>query len=306
MDYGGVIKAAERLHLSQPSISAGLKALEDELGGALFDRSGPANRPLRLTPAGRRFYQHAQDILSQCETACAAFAGEPTNATQVRIGILDTLPQDLVTAAVHLCREHEPNLQINLWEGSASRLSARFAQERLDILWGNVSDLTPNTRILWREPLMAVVAPGHAYASNNVITLRDLAEEPFIHRLHCELDALGRNQLKAAGVKLNVQMRIEREELAFQLIRTGHGITLAPQSLIPPDLVAVTVTGLAIERSIGLQWQEKSDPFVLTTLTAALEEVLQPHPALTPAAPSSPPPGAAQNWNAPRSPLQSG
>ena len=73
VDYGGVIKAAERLHLSQPSISAGLKALERELGQPIFDRSTPANRTLRLTPAGRRFYRNALEILRQCDAARADF-----------------------------------------------------------------------------------------------------------------------------------------------------------------------------------------------------------------------------------------
>ena len=90
VEYGGVIKAAERLHLSQPSVSAGLKALEQTLGRPLFDRSIPANRPLRLTPAGRRFYRHAQEILRQCDAARADFLGEAGEQRRIRVGVLNT------------------------------------------------------------------------------------------------------------------------------------------------------------------------------------------------------------------------
>jgi DNA-binding transcriptional LysR family regulator len=276
VDFGGVIKAAERLHLSQPSISAGLKSLEDELGGPLFDRTGPAKRPLRLTPAGRRFYRRALEILSKCETARAEFAGEPTEIARMRVGTLDTLPQTVVAKTAQLFEEREPNIRLDLWEGSADRVAGWFAQERVDVLWGNVSDLTPNSRVLWREPLVAVVASSHPYAEiGGTISIRDLAGKPFVHRSRCELDPLGRVQLKAAGVKLDVQVRAEREELAFQLVRSGKGITLAPRGLVPSDLITLTVAGLDIERNIGLQWREDTPSQVITMLSVAIEAAMK-------------------------------
>ncbi len=272
VDYGGVIKAAERLHLSQPSISAGLKALEEELGGGLFDRSGPANRPLRLTPAGGRFYRRALGILSQCESARAEFTGHQKEAGQVVLGLLDTLPQEVVANAIRQFEANEPDIRLTLWEGSARRITGWFGQERLDIAWTNVGDLTPNARVLWREALVAVVAPEHDFArSAGAISIRDLGKAPFVHRSRCELDALGRARLKAAGVKLDVRVRVEREELAFQLVRSGKGITMAPKSLVPPDLAALEVTGLDIERSIGLQWREDTPSQVIPALVAAFK-----------------------------------
>lgn len=276
VDYGGVIKAAERLHLSQPSISSGLKALEEKLGGALFDRSGPANRPLRLTPAGRRFYRRALDILNQCESARTEFAGEPAGGAQVRLGILDTLPQGAVADTIRQFEANEPETRLELWEGSASRVTGWFGQERLDVVWSNVGDLTPHARVLWREPLVAVMAPDHVYAqSAGAIAIRDLAKVPFVHRSNCELDTLGRTRLKAAGVKLDVQVRAEREELAFQFVRSGKGITLAPKSLVPSDLATLTVSGLDIERSIGLQWRENTPSQVISALLMAIDVALK-------------------------------
>lgn len=275
VDYGGVIKAAERLHISQPSVSAGLKALEQELGGPLFDRSQPPNRPLRLTPAGRRFYQRALEILNQCESARAGFAGESTGKTKLRLGVLDTLPQPVVAETFRLFNEREPNVQLDMWEGGAERVAGWLAQKRLDAAWTNVNDLTPNAQVLWREPLAAVLPPGHALAGMPAISIRDLARQPFVHRSRCELDAVGRAQLKAAGVKLDVRVRAEREDLAFRLVRAGMGITLAPQSLAPPDLPTATVSGLSIERSIGLQWQEGTDAAQISALANAVQEARQ-------------------------------
>ncbi|MHB1233456.1 MAG: LysR family transcriptional regulator [Burkholderiales bacterium] len=282
VDYGGVIKAAERLHLSQPSVSAGLKALEQELGRPLFDRSVPANRQLRLTPAGRRFYRNALEILRQCDAARADFLGETDEQHRVRIGVLDTLPQEAIVKMFQVLGKREPNMRIDLWEGSADRVAGWLAQERIDIAWTNVNDLTPNARVLWREPLVAVVAPSHAFAKvRGHITIRDLESYPFVHRSRCELDTVGRAQLRAAGVTLRVTARAEREDLAFRLIRSGNAITLAPKSLVPKDLLAVTVSGLSVARIIGLQWREQLDPMLLAIVADAAAEVasMMPVPA---------------------------
>ncbi|HZW25613.1 MAG TPA: LysR family transcriptional regulator [Gallionella sp.] len=273
VDCGGVGKAAERLHISQPSISAGLKVLEQELGGPIFERAAATNRQLRLTPAGRRFYRDAVDILRQCEAAHGAFLGVAEEVRRVRGGLLDTLPPDTAIALLHAFEAHDAQINLDLWEGSADRVAGWLVQERVDVIWTNVHDITPNTRVLWREPLLAVVSPRHPFAeAGGRITVRDLGTLPFLHRTRCELDAAGRAQLRAAAVKLNVCARAEREELAFQLVRTGRFITLAPQSLIPKDLVALTVSGLNIERTIGLQWHERIDPTLLGLVLDAAQD----------------------------------
>src|SRR3569623_887218 len=106
------------------------------------------------------------------------------------------------------------------------------------------------------------------------ISVRDLGSYPFVHRSSCERDAVGRAQLKAAGVTLRVTVRAEREELAFRLIRNGTGMPLAPRSLVPDDLVAVPVSGLGVARTIGLEWRAGLDPMLPGLLADAMEEVV--------------------------------
>jgi DNA-binding transcriptional LysR family regulator len=282
VDYGGVIKAAARLHRSQPSISAGLKALEQELGRPLFDRSAQPNRPLRLTPAGRRFYRNALEILRQCDAARADFLGATEEQRRVRVGVLDTLPQEAIVTLVRALAKREPNVQVELWEGSADRVAGWLAQERIDVAWTDVNDLTPNARVLWREPLVAVVAPNHPFAKERGhVAIRELENHPFVHRSRCELDAVGRAQLRAAGVTLRVTARAEREDLAFRLIRRGKSITLAPKSLVPDDLVAVPVSGLSVARIIGLQWRENLDSTLLAVVADAAGDVASTMPVLS-------------------------
>lgn len=276
VDYGSAIKAAERLHISQPSISAGLKSLEEELGGALFDRTGPANRPLRLTPKGQRFYRRAIEILSQCESAQAEFIGNAPTENKLILGVINTLPQAIVIKTVELFKENAPDTRLDIWEGSTSRIESWFSQKRLDIAVNIVGTLTPNSNLLHREPLVAVMSPEHPLASlGDTMSIRDLAEYPFIYRSNCELDSLGRARLKAEGVKLDVQVKAESDNLAFEFIRTSKSITLAPENLAPSDLSKLKVTGLEIERSIGLKWQEDAPLQIISVLTDAVEKSIK-------------------------------
>lgn len=273
VECGGVIKAAERLHISQPAVSAGLKALEDELGGALFHRG--TSRRLSLTSAGRRFYRHALEILRQCETARSGFAGNSDQDLEVRVGVLDTLPQGMLVELMERLAEQRPEWQVALWEGSVRRLTTWLGQGRIDLAWTNVHDQTDGQRVLWREPLVAVVDGEHRFAAlpERVIGIHELGAEPFVHRSRCELDGLGRAQLRSAGIALRVVARAERDELAFRLVKRRVGITLAPQSLVPSDLVSVEVQGLAVSRSIGMQWHAGSDADVVETVTEELAEL---------------------------------
>ena len=70
VDCGGVVKAAERLRVSQPAVSAGLRALEQELGKPLLERKGPGRRT-RPTAKAIEFHKEAVEILRKCEAARA-------------------------------------------------------------------------------------------------------------------------------------------------------------------------------------------------------------------------------------------
>lgn len=273
VEYGGVIKAAERLHVSQPSVTSGLKLLEQELNGALFDRTLPANRPLRLTPSGQRFYQDALDILKRSDAARAAFVSEDSGHTRIKIGVLDTISHAIVAEVHRVLGERDIHTRFDLWEGSAERVAGWLAQGRVTLTWTNVNDLMPNARVIWREPLVAVFASSHPL--NRIVgplAISDLAQYPFVHRSRCELDPVGRAQLKAAGVKLDVCVRTEHDDLAFQIIRDGSAITLAPHSTAPSDLVTAKISNLAIHRSIGLHWKEGSAPAAIKTVSGTIHD----------------------------------
>lgn len=260
--HGGVIRAAEQLHVTQPALSASLKALEADLGCTLFDRSR-GNRRIRLTASGQRFHARALAILHECEVARAELRGEERPTERLRLGVLDTLPKEWVKIFLANLREDSRSARqaIEIWEGSAERLAGWFGQERLDAALTAVAEKGADTRVLWREPFVAVVSPAHAFAgrARRAIAIRELAGEPFVFRSNCELSPVGEAQLRASGITLRTVVRAEREELAFDSVEQGYGVTLAPRSIVPARLVALNVSGFSLARTIGLHWRPGLD-----------------------------------------------
>ena len=92
VDAGSFTQAAERLNMTQSTISQQLARLEDAVGHALVDRNA---RPIGPTAAGERLLGHARRILALQHEA-ATLLGDPAGTTSIRIGV----PEDIVTAAM--------------------------------------------------------------------------------------------------------------------------------------------------------------------------------------------------------------
>lgn len=273
VDYGSILNASKRLHLSQPSITAGIKALESELGGAIFDRSGPPNRPRQLTSEGQRFYRRALEILDLCDVAVEEFSADEEKAKSLRLGTLETLPCSLVSDVIERLTGPEHGLDLVVWEGSEKRLESWLAKNRVDIVWTVVHVSDPDSVSIWEDPLVAVCSPDF-YESNSLssISINELSKLPFAHRSNCELDGVGRQRLRAKGVTLDVKIRAERDEIVFDWVRRSRGVTLAPKSLVPPDLVAIDVHDLGIFRAIGLKSSATCDSSDVVAVMKSIKE----------------------------------
>lgn len=129
---GGLRRAAERLSVSQPTISAQVKALETELGEKLTRRAG---RGLALTDAGRRVFDYAEEIFALGDDLVAAVSRPVGSRPQpVRIGVADSLPKPVSHALMRPLFRLESPVRVVASEGSAADLLAQLAAHRLDLV----------------------------------------------------------------------------------------------------------------------------------------------------------------------------
>lgn len=129
---GGLTKAAAKLHVSQPTISAQIQALEGVLGEKLFRRAG---RYLALTDAGQHVLMYAEEIFSIGQDLLNSVKQRPTaRPLRLHLGVADALPK-LVTYKViePIFRLPQP-VQLSCWETKVSDMLVELAAYRLDVV----------------------------------------------------------------------------------------------------------------------------------------------------------------------------
>jgi len=154
--HGTVAKACEELRLSQPTISAQLRLLEDTLGEKLFRRSG---RYLVMTEMGRVVFDYAEDIFSLGQdlmnTVMGRGSGKPVRLV---VGVADAVPKLLATRLLKYAFKRSRAIRVVCWEGKLDLLLADLAIHKLDLV---ISD-TP------APPSIKVQAHSHSMGASGV------------------------------------------------------------------------------------------------------------------------------------------
>jgi len=141
---GGITRAAEKLHLAQPTLSSQIQKLEKSLGANLFDRVG---RTMVLTESGQLVYRYADEIFTLGRELTDAVQGMPTRDTlRLTVGVPDALPKLIVYQLLKPAIEIGQQVQLVCYEGKLGELIADLALHRLDIVLAD-SPVTPATHI---------------------------------------------------------------------------------------------------------------------------------------------------------------
>lgn len=255
-------RAAERLNLSQPALSAQVAQLEEHLGVLLVERT---RRRVLLTPVGREVAERARAILrdvADLEEA-ARHAQAPLSGT-LRVGVLRTLGPYLLPHMLGAMRAGYPDLKLYLREEPRAQLLADLAHGDLDVvLVHNAPRDDDHLTVLplFREPLWAVLPLGHRLTNKTVLEPADLAGEQLILlELGDGLRDPGLALCKAAGATEHPDFRATSLDALRQMVATGLGCTLLPGLYVEAEAMAdpqIAVRPLAHPptRSIDLVWR---------------------------------------------------
>lgn len=272
VEAGSLTEAARRLNVSQPALSAGLGALETELGGSVIERQRGS---IRLTPLGARFHRRALGIVNECERAKVEFR-RGLSRSRVEIGVLSTISMDLVLAFVADFAKAAPSIEVSIREGDPMTLLSWLSRGRIDAAV-TVSDLVEggDWAQLFQDPLALVCPHGHRLARQSAIRLTDLEDEPFILRGQCERRREADDILAARGVRLPVVLRTEQDQHAFDAVRAGIGVTIAPRSLAR-DTRALPIDDFGLSRTVGVHLTSWLEPAIGEPLVACLHRASHP------------------------------
>jgi LysR family cyn operon transcriptional activator len=141
-------RAAERLHVTQSTLSHQIKQLEDELGAPLFDR---AAKRVRLTEAGEMLRSHMTPALEQIDRGLQALRQPPDSITgRIRLGTTPSFNTRMVPLCVATLLSQYPTIQVTVEELAAGAITRRLASGQLDLA---VSYKPNEGSDLWFEPL---------------------------------------------------------------------------------------------------------------------------------------------------------
>ncbi|HEX7645451.1 MAG TPA: LysR family transcriptional regulator [Burkholderiaceae bacterium] len=229
---GGFTAAAERLSLTQSTVSKLVARLEEELGQPLFQRH---RRQAELTDGGRVVLQYAEKMLGSAADIEQALADlGDLQQGELRIGIPPLAPRLFVPQIGEFKRRH-PNIELQLFEDGSHAIIQALTSGQLEL--GGLLAPLDATRFEHRmliDDRLALLAPGKSYwKRRKEVKLDELAEEPFI--LFPPAYALNERITEAchqAGFTPQVVGRSGQIGFILEMVRHGLGIALLPSSAL--------------------------------------------------------------------------
>ncbi|MEX0960052.1 MAG: LysR substrate-binding domain-containing protein [Burkholderiales bacterium] len=228
-------RAAARLHMSQPPLSTQIRALEEEMGVQLLNRT---QRHVSLTQAGNVFLQEARQILARLEQAVLmARRAERGEIGELAIGFISVADYNVLPDVLRDFRRRYPQVDLTLKEATTDTQIEELMNGRLDVgfVLPPINEPGLESTAILREPLIAALPKRHPAASKpGKIPLAALADSPFI--LFPRRMAPGLyDDIVSFCRKAGFSPRVEQEAIQMQtivsLVSAELGVSLIPDSL---------------------------------------------------------------------------
>ncbi len=253
-------RAAARVHVSQPGISAQIRQLEHELGQPLLDRSG---RRVRVTKVGEAVLPFARAALAAAGNARRA-VDELTGILRGRaaVGMLSNCPMlDLPKLLAEFHRRY-PAVEVSLSEANSDQLVQALAEGRLDLaLIGSAGEPRPGlaTQVIVDERLVAAVGRSDSWAGRSSVTLEQLQERELISLpkgtgIRTCLDAACADE----GLRMRIAFEASNPGILSQLASRGLGVAILAESMArgrPGELQAIAISRPRLRSRIELAWR---------------------------------------------------
>ncbi|GMG86104.1 hydrogen peroxide-inducible genes activator [Biformimicrobium ophioploci] len=268
-------RAAERCHVSQPTLSIAVKKLEQELDVALFERSKTRVQP---TPLGERIVQQAQLVLEQTAGIrdLASAGRDQLNAT-MSVGAIFTIGPYLFPRFIPHLQELAPRMPLFVEEGFTATLRQRLRKGELDAIIVSLpfTEADVVTQPLYDEPFEVLLPAWHPLARKESISEKELAEENLLllGEGHCFRDQvlLACPHLQQSlergedGARIRTAADGSSLETIRHMVASGLGITILPRSaavatqydpaLLVTRPLAAADGGAEPKRTVALAWR---------------------------------------------------
>lgn len=279
-ELGSIGRAAVRMHVTQPAVSKRLKALEELVGTALFERSP---RGVRLTAAGERLFAHARRLIAEMDELTGALEEIRGSGATIRLAISHTAAEYLMSRALLILQEHS-SAPVELIVANSRRVKEMVAAAQVDVGVAacGLDEEVPGTVTipLLEDELVIAVPVGHPWTRRRTVATGDLMRSQIVLRdpgahsrqlVEETLHAQGLGDMHAA-CEVGSTQAAKEEARELQLPTVMSRLALAPADM----LEAVQIEGLSFRRRFCVLHPPGSPPQPAARLIEAFQKAAGP------------------------------
>lgn len=265
-------RAAEELHVSQPTISVQIKNLEQELGVKLFQQIG---KKIFLTDEGNTLYTYSKKIfhlIDEAEEAIRDYKG--LTKGRLVIGASTTPGIYILPQILGQFRKKFPAIETILDISNSHEIEQKILNNELELaLCGGEGVDNPNieAKTITHDNLVVVVSEDHPFAQSDKVTLTDILNEPFVLREPGSSTRIAlENRLQQLGKKIKISMQFGSLEAIKQAVANNLGISILSQFVVDQEVCAgqlhvLHIPELEIKRDIKVVFHKNKKMSAPTT-----------------------------------------
>ena len=240
--------AASELFITQPAVTAQMKAFEDACALKLFRKKG---RNLILTDEGRTLFEYAEKIFKyEIEIENAIADMHELKRGVLSLGTTKAYARYFMPLMLTTFHESYPDIKIQLYEGSSLEMTTGLLDFKNEVaVIAKAADLPEvNFFPFSKEEMAVIVSPDHHLTGKNSVSFRDLAKEPFIMKeIGSGTRKLVEQSFRKANCKPDILMETSNTEFIKQLVQRGDGISMVVKEAVAQELKEGTLAQVPLK-----------------------------------------------------------
>ena len=247
-DCGKMRAAAERLHISQPSVSQAVRELESYYNIKLFER---LSQRIYITETGKKLLPYARHIIDSFETM-EGFINDTSAGNVIRVGGSVSVGTRLLPPMIKSLENEVPDVDVCVIVDNTAAIEGKIQRSELDIavVEGIVRSDELVKKDIYDDELVLVVGPEHELFNHPGIKLKELTKHALISR---ESGSVERNQFEQFLLEHDIKMKnkwsCSNTETINKAVLNGEGIAILSRMVIEKEIAAGEVRVLNVENT---------------------------------------------------------
>lgn len=262
---GKYTEAADKLFISQSSLSKQMSQMEKELGVKLFKKT---RNGVELTQAGLDFYSYAHKALPEYQRACSRLQMYREGATYpIRLGALPLTEEYGFADAFSSYWVRNTSVQLEYFERSQGDLISKLERHKIDLALVRGEMLDPQSFAftpLVKDELVLVCSSKHPLARRETVSLSDLRNEQFILlEEKSDVTQIFRRACERVGFCPNAPLHHARHRMLIKAVQNNMGISILPRRLASTYLagnLAIVTLEEPLHSTLGFAWLQDEQP----------------------------------------------